>query len=87
MPSVGHGAGADNQNAPWISGRNPLPGPPRVADGFFRPPLERPPSGTMGYQLSAANNTQAGPAIPGHAASQTLPSRPDMPPVNCWRPA
>ncbi|XP_010548830.2 PREDICTED: ENHANCER OF AG-4 protein 2-like [Tarenaya hassleriana] len=89
MPSSGHGA--DYKNEPWISGRNPLPDPPRATDGFVwpppeRPPPERPPLGAMGYQLSTANSTQAGPPVPGHAASQMLPSRPDMPPVNCWRP-
>ncbi|KFK27636.1 hypothetical protein AALP_AA8G409100 [Arabis alpina] len=84
MPSTGHSA--DNQSGAWIHGRNSHPGLPRVTDPFFRPPSERPPSGTMRYQLSAASNLQAVPAIPGHTASQMLP-RPDMPTTNCWRPA
>lgn len=32
--------------------------------GFFQQPPERPPSGTMSYQL-AANNLQGGPTISG----------------------
>ncbi|KAG7556180.1 CID domain [Arabidopsis suecica] len=85
IPSSGHSA--ENQSGAWIRGRNSHPGLPRVTDGFFRPPPERPPSGTMNYQPSAASNLQAAPAIPGHAAPQMLPSRPDIPTVNCWRPA
>ncbi|CAD5332436.1 unnamed protein product [Arabidopsis thaliana] len=85
IPSSGHSA--ENQNGAWIHGRNSHPGLPRVTDSFFRPPPERPPSGTMNYQPSAASNLQAVPAIPGHTAPQMLPSRPDIPTVNCWRPA
>ncbi|VVB17516.1 unnamed protein product [Arabis nemorensis] len=85
MPSSGHSA--DNQSGAWMRGRNSHPGLPRVTDTFFRPPPERPPSGTMSYQLSAASNLQAVPAIPGRASSQMLPSRPDVPTTNCWRPA
>ncbi|KAL9280338.1 ENHANCER OF AG-4 protein 2 [Arabidopsis thaliana] len=84
IPSSGHSA--ENQNGAWIHGRNSHPGLPRVTDSFFRPPPERPPSGTMNYQPSAASNLQAVPAIPG-TAPQMLPSRPDIPTVNCWRPA
>ncbi|XP_024011538.1 protein HUA2-LIKE 1 isoform X2 [Eutrema salsugineum] len=56
------GRSADTQHGAWISGRNPLPGPHTVTDGFFQPPPERPPTETMSYQL-AANNLQAGPTI------------------------
>ncbi|CAA7023467.1 unnamed protein product [Microthlaspi erraticum] len=85
MSSSGHSA--ENQSGAWIPGRNSHTGHPRVTDSFFRPLPERPPSGTMSYQPSAASNLQAVPAIPGHAASQMLPSRPEMPTTNCWRPA
>ncbi|KAL0890523.1 hypothetical protein Bca101_014506 [Brassica carinata] len=81
------GRGAENQSGAWIRGRHSHPGLPRVTDNFFRPPPERPPSVTMSYQPSSASNLQAAPAIPGHAASQMLPSRPDLPTGNCWRPA
>ncbi|CAH2044135.1 unnamed protein product [Thlaspi arvense] len=85
MSSSGHSA--ENQSGAWIRGRNSHPGLPRVTDSFFRPPPERPPSVTMSYQPSATSNLQAVPTIQGHAASQMLPSRPDMPSANCWRPA
>ncbi|KAJ4868840.1 ENHANCER OF AG-4 protein 2 [Raphanus sativus] len=81
------GRGAENQSGAWIRGRHSHPGLPRVTDNFFRPPPERPPSVTMSYQPSSTSNLQAVPAIPGHAASQMLPSRPDLPAGNCWRPA
>ncbi|KAF8083700.1 hypothetical protein N665_0756s0017 [Sinapis alba] len=81
------GRSAENQSGAWIRGRHSHPGLPRVTDNFFRPPPERPPSVTMNYQPSSASNLQAVPAIPGNAASQMLPSRPDLPAGNCWRPA
>ncbi|XP_019097410.1 PREDICTED: ENHANCER OF AG-4 protein 2-like, partial [Camelina sativa] len=83
IPSSGHHA--ESQSGAWRHGRNSHPGLPRVTDSFFRPAPERPPSGS--YQPSATSNLQAAPAMPGHAASQMLPSRPDMPTANCWRPA
>ncbi|KAG2284286.1 hypothetical protein Bca52824_055506 [Brassica carinata] len=73
---------AENQSGAWMPGRNSHPGLPRVTDNFFRPP-----SVAMSYQPSPASNLQAVPTIQGHAASQMLPSRPDMPTANCWRPA
>ncbi|CAF2129300.1 hypothetical protein BRARA_C04187 [Brassica rapa] len=77
------GRSAENQSGAWIRGRHSHPGLPRVTDNFFRPP-----SVTVSYQPSSASNLQAIPAIPGHAAaSQMLPSRPDLPAGNCWRPA
>ncbi|KAJ0248728.1 ENHANCER OF AG-4 protein 2 [Hirschfeldia incana] len=81
------GRGAENQSGAWIRGRHSHPGLPRVTDNFFRPPPERPPSVTMSYQPASASNLQAVPAIPGHAASQMISSRPDLPAGNCWRPA
>nr|VDD27150.1 unnamed protein product [Brassica oleracea] len=73
---------AENQSGAWMPGRNSHPGLPRVTDNFFRPP-----SVAMSYQPSPASNLQAVPTIQGHAASQMLLSRPDMPTANCWRPA
>ncbi|XP_021910617.1 ENHANCER OF AG-4 protein 2-like [Carica papaya] len=79
---------ADNQHGMWMAGRTPShSGPPFVQEGYFRPPLERPPSSNMGFQLPAAGNLPAGVAIPGHGVSQLLPCRPDMSALNCWRPA
>ncbi|CAF1921250.1 unnamed protein product [Brassica oleracea] len=80
MSSSGRSAG--NQSGAWIPGRNSHPGLPRVTDNFFRPP-----SVPMSYQPSSASNLLAVPTIQGHASSQMLPSRPDMPTANCWRPA
>ncbi|KAF8082333.1 hypothetical protein N665_0832s0006 [Sinapis alba] len=79
-----NGRSAENQSGAWIHGRNSHPGLPRATDNFFRPPPDRPPSLTINYQPSSASNLQAVAAIPGHAA---LPSRPDMPTANCWKPA
>ncbi|KAF8115658.1 hypothetical protein N665_0025s0118 [Sinapis alba] len=76
----------DTQHVAWIRGRNPLPGSHTVTDGFVQPPPERPPSGSVSYQL-AANNMHAGPTILGHTASQMLPSRPDVPSAVRWRPS
>ncbi|CAF2144818.1 unnamed protein product [Brassica napus] len=77
-----NGRSAENQSGAWIPGRNSHPGLPRATDNFFRPP-----SVAMSYQPSSASNLQAVPTIQGHAASQMLPSRQDMPTANCWRPA
>ncbi|XP_018512360.1 ENHANCER OF AG-4 protein 2 isoform X2 [Brassica rapa] len=76
------GRSAEDQSGAWILGRNSHPGLPRATDNFFRPP-----SVAISYQPSSASNLQAVPTIQGHAASQMLPSRPDMPTANCWRPA
>ncbi|RID76776.1 hypothetical protein BRARA_B03729 [Brassica rapa] len=77
-----NGRSAENQSGAWIPGRNSHPGLPRATDNLFRPP-----SVAMSYQPSSASNLQAVPTIQGHAASQMLPSRQDMPTANCWRPA
>ncbi|KAJ6353512.1 hypothetical protein OIU76_002515 [Salix suchowensis] len=50
---------------------------------YFRPP----PPNNMGFQVAPTSNLPAGPPIPGHGVSQMLPCRPDMPALNCWRPA
>ncbi|KAB5556635.1 hypothetical protein DKX38_007544 [Salix brachista] len=54
-----------------------------VRIGYFRPP----PPNNMGFQVAPTSNLPAGAPIPGHGVSQMLPCRPDMPALNCWRPA
>ncbi|XP_044491976.1 ENHANCER OF AG-4 protein 2-like [Mangifera indica] len=79
----------ESQHGVWMGGRRtpPQPGPTFVQEGYYRPPVERPPTNNMGFQLSVANNLPAAPPIPGHSVSQMLPCRPDMSALNCWRPA
>uniref|UniRef100_A0A5B7A4W9 Putative ENHANCER OF AG-4 protein 2 isoform X2 n=1 Tax=Davidia involucrata TaxID=16924 RepID=A0A5B7A4W9_DAVIN len=57
----------DNQRGVWLSGgRTPsCSGPPFPQDGYFRPPLERPPTNNVGFQPSAPNTLPAGAPIPG----------------------
>ncbi|KAL0736316.1 hypothetical protein Bca4012_012526 [Brassica carinata] len=76
---------ADTQHGAWIRGRSPLPGSLTATDGFVQPPPERPPSGSVSYQL-ATNNIHAV-TILGHTASQMLPSRPDASSAARWRPS
>ncbi|XVE84746.1 hypothetical protein DITRI_Ditri17bG0037500 [Diplodiscus trichospermus] len=79
---------SDNQHGGWIGGRNPsAAGPLYVQEGYFRPPLERPPSSNTGFPTAATNNLAAGAPNSGHGVSQILPCRPDMSTINCWRPA
>ncbi|KAE8658443.1 Tudor/PWWP/MBT domain-containing protein, putative isoform 2 [Hibiscus syriacus] len=76
----------DNQCG-WMAGRNPPPsGPLFVQEGYFRPPVERPPSSNMGYPIASTDNLPAGAANSGHGVSPILPCRPDMSAVNSWRP-
>ncbi|XWS35144.1 hypothetical protein CRYUN_Cryun21dG0100800 [Craigia yunnanensis] len=78
----------DNQHGGWIAGRNPSSaGPLYVQEGYFRPPVERPPSSNMGFAVASTNNLPAGAPNPGHGVSQMLPCQPDMSAINCWRPA
>ncbi|XVF29117.1 hypothetical protein REPUB_Repub15cG0092000 [Reevesia pubescens] len=78
----------DNQRGGWIAGRNPSSsGPLFVQEGYFRPPVERPPSSNMGFPIASTNNLPAGAPNSGHGVSQILPCRPDMSAINCWRPA
>jgi hypothetical protein len=81
-----NGCSADPQYGAWIGVRNPFPGSRTVTDGVFQPPPERPPSGTVRYQL-AANNLQGGSTISGNIASQMLLSRPDVPSAAQYRPS
>ncbi|KAI4313254.1 hypothetical protein L6164_026245 [Bauhinia variegata] len=76
----------NNQHGAW-RGRNPsCPGPPHGQEGYFRPPLERPPTSNTGFQRGAPNNLPATPPISGHGVPQMFPCRPDIPALNCWRP-
>ncbi|KAF9682035.1 hypothetical protein SADUNF_Sadunf05G0066300 [Salix dunnii] len=100
MPSSEY---ADSQHGAWMSGRNPSHAGPSFGqevpctakvqnafsslcmlyEGYFRPP----PPNNMGFQVAPTSNLPAGAPIPGHGVSQMLPCRPDMPALNCWRPA
>ncbi|KAB5548012.1 hypothetical protein DKX38_011418 [Salix brachista] len=81
MPSSEY---ADNQPGAWMGGRNPShAGPSFGLEGYFRPPTPN----NMGFQVAPTNKAPAGAPIPGHGVSQMLPCRPDMPALNCWRPA
>ncbi|OVA12095.1 PWWP domain [Macleaya cordata] len=79
----------DNQHGIWVGGgRNPTcSGPPFVPEGYFRPPVERPPSNNMGFQHPVHNPLPFGAPVPGHGATQMLPCRPDISSHNCWRSA
>lgn len=83
MPSSDYKA--TNQLGAWRGRNPPCPGPPFGQEGYFRPPIERPPN-NMGFQCSAPSNLPAAPPISGHSVPQMLPCRPDMPALSCWRP-
>lgn len=76
----------DNQHGMWVGGgRNPTcPGPPFVPEGYFRPPIDRPPN-NMGYQHPIHNPRPFGAPMPGHGATQMLPCRPNISTHNSWR--
>ncbi|XP_028766971.1 ENHANCER OF AG-4 protein 2 [Neltuma alba] len=76
---------AANQLGAWRGRNPPCPGPPFGQEGYFRPPIERPPN-NMGFQCSNPGNLSAAPPISGHSVPQMLPCRPDMPTLSCWRP-
>ncbi|KAK4261928.1 hypothetical protein QN277_004862 [Acacia crassicarpa] len=75
-----------NQLGTWRGRNPPCPGPPFGQEGYFRPPIERPPN-NMGFQCSTPSNLPAAPPISGHNVPQMLPCRPDMPTLSCWRPS
>ncbi|KAI4328647.1 hypothetical protein L6164_020983 [Bauhinia variegata] len=76
----------NNQHGVW-RGRNPsCAGPPHGQEGYFRPPLERPPTSNTGFQHGAPSNLPVTPPISGHGVHQMFPCRPDVPTLNCWRP-
>lgn len=86
----------NHQRGGWMNGgrtpngeRTPsCSGPTYGQEGYFRPPLERPPANNIGFQHPAPNNLPAGAPIAGHGVSQMFPCRPpDISAVNCWRPA
>lgn len=60
MSACGHYATSDGYDSPFLVDIDDF----LCNTGFFQQPPERPPSGTMSYQL-AANNLQAGPTISG----------------------
>ncbi|KOM46097.1 hypothetical protein LR48_Vigan06g140300 [Vigna angularis] len=75
----------NNQQGLWI-GRNPsCPAPPFGQEGFFRPPLERPPINNVGFQHANPSNIPTHP-MTGHGVPQMLSCRPDIPALNFWRP-
>ncbi|KAK9076295.1 hypothetical protein SSX86_004628 [Deinandra increscens subsp. villosa] len=73
--------GTESQRGTWISnGRSQLStGPPFVQEGYFRPPMERPPANNVSFQPAGQSIVPAG--APGHSGSLILPSH------NSWRPA
>ncbi|XP_058090300.1 ENHANCER OF AG-4 protein 2 [Magnolia sinica] len=82
----------DNQHHAWVAGgRTPsCSGAPFVQDGFYRSPVERQCTNSMGSQLpvhspAAPRASITGP--PGHGVPQMLPCRSNIAPLNCWRPA
>ncbi|GAB4842775.1 ENHANCER OF AG-4 protein [Ancistrocladus abbreviatus] len=80
---------ADNQHGTWyIAGRTPsCSTAPFAGEGYFRPPADRPPTNSMGFQFSTPSSLTPGAPGPGLANNQMLPSRSDMSAINCWRPA
>ncbi|KAJ6990663.1 hypothetical protein NC653_019047 [Populus alba x Populus x berolinensis] len=73
-----------NHPGAWMGGRNPsYAGPSFGQEGHFQPPTPN----NMGFQVAPSNKAPAGASIPGHGVTQMLPCRPDMPALNCWRPA
>ncbi|XP_074326933.1 ENHANCER OF AG-4 protein 2-like isoform X2 [Apium graveolens] len=79
----------NNPNGPWMNGMRSslIPVPPFAQEGYFRPPLERPPPVPPSFQQSAVNSIPAVPPIPGHNGPQMMPCRPDSSSLGSWRPA
>ncbi|PIA64187.1 hypothetical protein AQUCO_00201459v1 [Aquilegia coerulea] len=78
----------DNQHTGWLGGgRAPCSRPPFVQEGFFRHPIERPPTNPMGFQHTVPNPLASGAPMPapGHGVGHALPCTPDM--SARWRPA
>nr|CAD1821118.1 unnamed protein product [Ananas comosus var. bracteatus] len=86
---LSHDVSPDNQNQPWLAGgRVPsCSGAPYLQDGYLRPNMDRPSSGSMNYQLQSHNSMPSAASLPGHVHPQMLPGRPDISALNCWRPA
>nr|GEY59980.1 hypothetical protein [Tanacetum cinerariifolium] len=78
--------GSDSQRGAWIgSGRSSLTsGPPFAHEGYFRPPMERPPTN---FQPAGQTIVPAKALIPGHSGSLMVPCRPDLSSLNTWRPS
>nr|XP_043639966.1 ENHANCER OF AG-4 protein 2 isoform X2 [Erigeron canadensis] len=76
--------GTDSQRGPWIgSGRTS--GPSFAQEGYFRPPMERPPGNNVSYQPTGQSIVPAGAPIPGYSGSLMMPGRPDMSSLGSWR--
>ncbi|XP_061336679.1 ENHANCER OF AG-4 protein 2-like [Gastrolobium bilobum] len=76
----------NNQQGLWRGGNPSCPGPSFRQEGYFRPPLERPPISNAGFLHANPVNILA-PPMSGHGVPQMLPPcRPDIPALNCWRP-
>ncbi|KAL8519843.1 hypothetical protein ACS0TY_010689 [Phlomoides rotata] len=73
----------------WTAGGRPCSGPPYPPEGYFGPPLERPPANNVNFQPPAPNTMPPASQIPGGLSVHgvpMMPGRPDMSAVN-WRPA
>lgn len=78
---------SDNQRGVWVAGgRTPCSGTPYLQEGFFRPPIERPPTNPVSFQHPAHNSLAPRASIPGHSVAPMLPCRPSFP-HNNWRQA
>ncbi|KAL9166859.1 hypothetical protein ABFS82_05G058700 [Erythranthe guttata] len=75
---------ADGPRMGWMTGGKSCPVPPYSHEGYFAPPLERPPTNGINFQPPAANNLPTAP-VSVHGI-QMMPGRPDMPAIN-WRPS
>ncbi|KAJ1440425.1 CLU domain [Sesbania bispinosa] len=76
---------ANSQQGLW-RGINPSYSVPSFGqEGYFWPPLERPPINNVGFQHANPSNTPA-PPMSGYGVPQMFPCRPDIPALNCWRP-
>ncbi|CAA0806690.1 ENHANCER OF AG-4 protein 2 [Striga hermonthica] len=74
----------DGSRRGWTTGGRPCSDQPYSHEGYFGPPLERPPTNVVNLQSSAANSLSAAPsAVHG---VQIMHSRPDVSAGN-WRPA
>ncbi|XAR63987.1 hypothetical protein NMG60_11024164 [Bertholletia excelsa] len=78
----------EHQQGVWKSGgRTPCSGPHFSQEGYFRPPPERAPAQTVGFQPSASTALPAGALVQGHGVSPVMTGRLDVSSVNYWRPS
>ncbi|KAI3812328.1 hypothetical protein L1987_17035 [Smallanthus sonchifolius] len=58
----------DSQRGAWLSnGRTSLSAAPFAQEGYFRPPMERPPTNNVSFQPVGQNIVSAGAPNPGHS--------------------